>query len=103
MHTAADIKDILKRTNAFQTGRLTLHKILGRFNEIAEGVVFGDGTVVTNHCYIGRDVKIGKNCKIGNFAEINNDVTIGDNVLINPHCSLNSNTCLLYTSPSPRD
>ena len=69
-----------------------MHKVLGRFNEIAEGVVFGDGTVVTNHCYIGRDVKIGKNCKIGNFAEINNDVTIGDNVLINPHCSLNSNT-----------
>ena len=69
-----------------------MHKVLGRFNEIAEDAVFGDGTIITNYCYIGKGVKIGKNCKISNFAEINSGVTIGDNVLINPYCSLNSDT-----------
>ena len=69
-----------------------MHKILGSFNEIAEGAVFGDGTIIANYCFIGKGVTVGRNCKIGNFSEINSGVTIGDNTLINGHCSLNSDT-----------
>lgn len=69
-----------------------MHKILGKFNEIADGVSIGDNTLIANYCFIGRNVTIGANCKIGNFVEINSGTVIGDNTLINSHCNLNSNT-----------
>jgi len=68
-------------------------KVLGKFNEIHSDDI-GEGTVIANFCYIGRNVSIGKNCKIHNYCAINDGTVIGDNCLFNDYCLFNSDTII---------
>lgn len=67
-------------------------EIVGKYNDIHDSAVIGDGARICGWCYIGPDVHIGQNAVIGNFCEINSGATIGRGTMINSHCHLNTDT-----------
>lgn len=68
--------------------------ILGNSNEILTAPEnIAAGAIISNYCFIGKDVKIGKS-KIGNFCELNSGTIIGDDNLINSYCLFNSDTVI---------
>ena len=52
---------------------------------------------------LGANTNIGANAVIGDGAKIGAEVNIGANTVIGDRVSIGNGTCLLYTSPSPRD
>ena len=64
---------------------------------------------VSEHSVIDSSVKKPTNFHIGSFSVVEHDVVLGNNVFIGNGVKINAgtvigdNTCLLYTSPSPRD
>ena len=59
---------------------------------------------------IDSTAKIGQNVKVGPYSIIGSNVEIGEGSEIQSHVTIigntkigMNNTCLLYTSPSPRD
>ena len=76
--------------------------------EVGEKTIIGGGAVINGHLF-EKDgihlakVKIGTRCVIGTNAQINPGCVIGDKAVIASRAVLPKHTCLLYTSPSPRD
>ena len=52
---------------------------------------------------VDSEAKISDNVEIGPYCIIGPEVEIGNNSVIHSHVNIVGNTCLLYTSPSPRD
>ena len=52
---------------------------------------------------IAKNAEIHETTHIGPFCIIGDGVKIGENNNLISHVSIVGNTCLLYTSPSPRD
>src|SRR5665213_2400376 len=64
---------------------------------ISDTAHIGKDAVIMPNVFLGNNVSIGSNCVIHPNVSVYDDTIIGDNVVIH------SGTCLLYTSPSPRD
>ena len=47
--------------------------------------------------------KIHQSSIIDIRAELDDDVEVGPFCMVGPHVRIGAGTCLLYTSPSPRD
>ena len=58
--------------------------------------------IVGNNVTVGHKV-ILHSCRVGNSSLIGMGSTILNNAKIGDYCLVGANTCLLYTSPSPRD
>ena len=69
------------------------------------GCTIGDNSLIGIGAVILNNAKIGKNCIIGAKALITENKEIPDNSLVigSPGKVVREVTCLLYTSPSPRD
>ena len=65
--------------------------------QIAHNVEIGENTVIAAQTGIAGSSKVGKNCMLGGQVGVSGHIIIGDNVKIG------AQSCLLYTSPSPRD
>ena len=92
---------------------------------IDEGCQIGEGTKIWHFCHIMPNCQIGKNCNIGQNVVVSPEVRLGNNVKVQNNVSIytgviceddvflgpsmvftnviNPRSCLLYTSPSPRD
>ena len=68
----------------------TVHMFPGITIVLKEGAHIGHGAII-------HGAHIGKNVLIGMNAVVMDNVKVGDN------CIIGALTCLLYTSPSPRD
>jgi len=51
-------------------------------------VSLGEGAVIGDWCYVGRDVTLGRNCRIYPQVFIDDDVTLGDGCVIYPRVTL---------------
>ena len=88
---------------------------IGPYSVVGPNVEIDENTEVQSHVSIVGNTRIGKNNKIYPFASIGNDpqdlkfngeetkLEIGNNNKIREYVTINPGTCLLYTSPSPRD
>ena len=92
---------------------------IGSLAHIDYDVKIGENTKIEGQAYIPPLSRIGKNVFIGPAAVLTNDpfpmcdkmvgVTIEDNAVIGARAvikagvTIGKNSCLLYTSPSPRD
>ena len=89
--------------------------VIEPFTTIAKDVIIGEGTWIGSNVTIMEGARIGKNCSIFPGAVISaipqdlkfkgeeTTAVIGDNTVIRECVTINRGTCLLYTSPSPRD
>ena len=77
------------------------------FVHIMEGSKIGKDCIIADYVYVGRGVTIGNRVKLENRATVYEGVAIEDNVFVGPHVTFTNDpyprSCLLYTSPSPRD
>lgn len=51
-------------------------------------VSLGEGAVIGDWCYVGRDVTLGRNCRIYPQVFIDDDVTLGDGCVVYPRVTL---------------
>lgn len=59
-----------------------------------EQVQVGDGTVIGDFCYIGRNVQIGSGCRIYPHVFIDDNVVLGDGVVVYPKVTIFRNTSI---------
>ena len=88
---------------------------IGAYSSIGRDVEIGSGTIIESNVVIHKNSKLGKDNHIYPFASIGGDpqdlkyedeetsLKIGNNNQIREGVTINRGTCLLYTSPSPRD
>ena len=55
-------------------------------------VRIGEGTVIGDFCYVGRDVEIGAGCRIYPHVFIDDNVVLGDGVVVYPKVTVFRNT-----------
>src|SRR5665811_903129 len=85
------------------------YSIIGEHVEIGAGTVIGPHVVINGHTRIGQHNHIFQFCSLGEipqdkkYANEPTRLEIGDHNTIREFCTFNLGTCLLYTSPSPRD
>ena len=76
---------------------------------VEDGAQIGENVKIGAYTYIAKDVKIGDNTTVGSHTLIEGITTIGKGNQIFSHAVVGSipqdlkYSCLLYTSPSPRD
>ena len=101
--------------------KIAKNVVIEPFTSIDGDVEIGEGTWIGSNVSIMDGARIGKNCNIypgavisanpqdlkynneKTFVEIGDNVTIRECVTINKGTNDRLKTCLLYTSPSPRD
>ena len=98
-----------------ESARLAEDVEVGAYSIIGADVTIGAGTRIGPHVVVEGPCRIGKNNRIFQFSSVGEApqdkkyggektaLEIGDDNIIREFVTLNRGTCLLYTSPSPRD
>ncbi len=63
---------------------------IGDFSTLLEGVAVGEGSVIRDQVFIGKNVRIGKGVLIYPGVRILRDCVIGDNCIIHPNAVIGS-------------
>lgn len=76
VRSIADGASVGERTSV--TGAILCHKVkIGRDSAVEEGAVIGDGTLVSNRCYISRGVKIWPGKTVPEGSRIRENIVTG--------------------------
>ena len=88
---------------------------VGPYSVVGPKVRIGAGSTIGPHVVITGRTTLGENNRIFQFASLgeipqdkkfeddDTELVIGDGNTVREFCTFNTGTCLLYTSPSPRD
>ena len=60
-------------------------------------------TQIHETAVVSKTANLAENVVVGPYSIIESDVSIGTGTVIDSHVVIKGKTCLLYTSPSPRD